>query len=81
MRVPACIVYTSAHAHCCRVCVRACTASFGAALQHSLQQLQLQRHYSTDACSLLCLQKVYVSTFVRRGANLGNKLCKYDKAC
>lgn len=30
---------------------------------------------------LLCMQKVYVGTFVRRGANLGNKLCKYDKAC
>jgi hypothetical protein len=30
---------------------------------------------------MINVQGVYTSTFVRRGANLGNKLCKYDKAC
>jgi hypothetical protein len=26
-------------------------------------------------------QKIYTTTFTRRGANLGNNICKYDKAC
>ena len=36
---------------------------------------------AADILVIASLQGVYISTFTRRGANLGNKLCKYDKAC